>query len=47
MGMTLKQTLRHPRLSNQGVTLIELMIGMTIFLLVLGAIYSTFQSQHK
>jgi type IV pilus assembly protein PilW len=47
MGMTLKQTLRHPRLSNQGVTLIELMIAMTIFLLVLGAIYSTFQSQHK
>ena len=45
--MTLKQTLRHPRLSNQGVTLIELMIAMTIFLLVLGAIYSTFQSQHK
>jgi len=47
MGMTLKQTLRHPRLSNKGVTLIELMIAMTIFLLVLGAIYSTFQSQHK
>ncbi len=47
MGMTLKQTLRLPRFSNQGVTLIELMIGMTIFLLVLGAIYSTFQSQHK
>jgi len=45
--MTLKQTLRHPRLSNKGVTLIELMIAMTIFLLVLGAIYSTFQSQHK
>ena len=47
MGMTLKQTLRLPRFSNQGVTLIELMIGMTIFLLVLGGIYSTFQSQHK
>ncbi|MGB6012954.1 MAG: prepilin-type N-terminal cleavage/methylation domain-containing protein [Desulfobacterales bacterium] len=47
MGMTLKQTLRYPRFSNQGVTLIELMIGMTIFLLVLGGIYSTFQSQHK
>ena len=45
--MTLKQTLRSPRFSNQGVTLIELMIAMTIFLLVLGAIYSTFQSQHK
>jgi type IV pilus assembly protein PilW len=45
--MTLKQTLRLPRFSNQGVTLIELMIGMTIFLLVLGGIYSTFQSQHK
>ncbi len=26
MGMTLKQTLRLPRFSNQGVTLIELMI---------------------
>lgn len=47
MGMTLKQTLRLPRFSNQGVTLIELMIAMTIFLLVLGGIYSTFQSQHK
>ena len=47
MGMTLKQTLRLPRFSNQGLTLIELMIGMTIFLLVLGGIYSTFQSQHK
>jgi type IV pilus assembly protein PilW len=47
MGMTLKQTLRLPRFSNQGVTLIELMIGMTMFLLVLGGIYSTFQSQHK
>ena len=47
MGMALKQTLRLPRFSNQGVTLIELMIGMTIFLLVLGGIYSTFQSQHK
>jgi type IV pilus assembly protein PilW len=47
MGMTLKQTLRLPKFSNQGVTLIELMIAMTIFLLVLGAIYSTFQSQHK
>jgi len=47
MGMTLKQTLKFARLSNQGLTLIELMIAMTIFLLVLGAIYSTFQSQHK
>jgi type IV pilus assembly protein PilW len=47
MGMTLKQTLRYPRFSNQGVTLIELMIAMTIFLLVIGGIYSTFQSQHK
>jgi len=45
--MTLKQTLRLPKISNQGITLIELMIAMTIFLLVLGAIYSTFQSQHK
>jgi type IV pilus assembly protein PilW len=47
MGMTLKPTLRYPRFSNQGLTLIELMVSMTIFLLVLGGIYSTFQSQHK
>jgi len=47
MGMTLKQTLKFARLSNQGLTLIELMIAMTVFLLVLGGIYSTFQSQHK
>lgn len=47
MGMTIKQRLRLPIYSNQGLTLLELMIGMTIFLLVLGAIYSTFQSQHK
>jgi type IV pilus assembly protein PilW len=47
MGMMLKQTLRHPRFSNQGITLIELMIAMTIFLLVLGGIYSTFRAQHK
>ena len=47
MGMTLKQTLRYPRFSDQGLTLIELMIAMTIFLLVIGGIYSTFQSQHK
>jgi len=45
--MTLKQTLRYPRFSDQGLTLIELMIAMTIFLLVIGGIYSTFQSQHK
>ncbi len=45
--MTLKQTLRYPKVSNQGLTLIELMVSMTIFLLVLGGIYSTFQSQHK
>lgn len=45
--MTIKQRLRLPIYSNQGLTLLELMIGMTIFLLVLGAIYSTFQSQHK
>ena len=47
MGMMLKQTLRYPRFSDQGLTLIELMIAMTIFLLVIGGIYSTFQSQHK
>jgi len=47
MGMTLKQTLRYPRFSDKGLTLIELMIAMTIFLLVIGGIYSTFQSQHK
>ena len=47
MGMMQKQTFRLPRVSNQGLTLIELMIGMTIFLVVLGGIYSTFRSQHK
>ena len=45
--MTLKQTLRYPRFSDQGLTLIELMIAMTVFLLVIGGIYSTFRSQHK
>jgi len=47
MGMMLKQRLGLPRLSNQGLTLIELMIAMTVFLLVIGGIYSTFQTQHK
>jgi type IV pilus assembly protein PilW len=33
--------------SNQGFTLIELMVAMVVSLLALAAIYSTFQSQHQ
>jgi type IV pilus assembly protein PilW len=42
--MRLKQKLR---LSNQGFTMVELLIAMVVALLALGAIYSTFLSQHK
>jgi len=34
-------------LNEQGFTIIELLVGMVIFLLALTAIYSTFQAQHK
>jgi type IV pilus assembly protein PilW len=42
--MRLKQKLR---ISNQGFTMVELLIAMVVALLALGAIYSTFLSQHK
>ena len=42
--MKLKQKLRH---SNQGFTMVELLVAMVVSLLVLGAIYSTFLNQHK
>ena len=47
--MEIKQKQRRIsfKVSNQGFTLIELMIGMAVSLLAMGAIYSTFLSQHK
>jgi type IV pilus assembly protein PilW len=44
MKMQLKQNLRH---SNQGFTMIELLVAMVVALLALGAIYSTFHNQLK
>jgi type IV pilus assembly protein PilW len=44
MEMKLKQNFRH---SNQGFTLVELMVAMVVSLLALGAIYSTFLNQQK
>lgn len=41
MGIKLKKN------SSQGVTIIELLVGMAVSLLALTAIYSTFQAQHK
>jgi type IV pilus assembly protein PilW len=34
-------------LNEQGFTIIELLVSMAVFLLAIGAIYSTFQTQHK
>jgi len=34
-------------LNEQGFTIIELLVSMAVFLLAIGAIYSTFQAQHK
>jgi type IV pilus assembly protein PilW len=34
-------------LNEQGFTIIELLVSMVVFLLAIGAIYSTFQAQHK
>jgi len=34
-------------LKEQGFTIVELLVAMAVSLLALGAIYSTFQSQHK
>lgn len=47
MGINLKPKRIPCRMSDQGFTLIELMIALVVSLLALGAIYSTFQSQHK
>jgi len=47
--MEIKQKQRRIsfKVSNQGFTLLELVIGMAVSLLAMGAIYSTFLSQHK
>jgi type IV pilus assembly protein PilW len=44
MKMKLKQNFRY---SNQGFTMIELLVAMVVSLLALGAIYSTFLNQQK
>ena len=44
MKMQLQQNIRH---SNQGFTMVELLVAMTVSLLALGAIYSTFLNQQK
>jgi len=47
MGIKLKQRFISFRVSNQGFTIVELMVAMVVSLLVMGAIYSTFLSQSK
>ena len=47
MEIKLKQRFISFRLSNQGFTIVELLVGMVVSLLAMGAIYSTFLSQHK
>ena len=44
MKMKLKQNFRQ---SNQGFTMVELLVAMVVALLALGAIYSTFLNQLK
>jgi len=44
MKIKLKQKFGH---SNQGFTMVELLVAMTVSLLALGAIYSTFLNQQK
>jgi type IV pilus assembly protein PilW len=44
MDMKYKQDFRY---SNQGFTMVELLVAMVVALLALGAIYSTFQGQLK
>jgi type IV pilus assembly protein PilW len=44
MGKKLKQ---NYKISNQGLTMVELLVAMVVSLLALGAIYSTFLNQHK
>jgi type IV pilus assembly protein PilW len=47
--MEMKRAQKHisSRGSNQGFTMIELMIAMVVSLLALAAIYSTFMAQHR
>ena len=47
MGMKRKQKHISFRCSNQGFTIVELLVAMVVSLLALCAIYSTFLSQHK
>jgi type IV pilus assembly protein PilW len=47
MEMKHKQKRISLRLSNQGFTMIELLVAMVVALLALGAIYSTFLNQQK
>jgi type IV pilus assembly protein PilW len=47
MEIKLKQRRVSYKVSNQGFTLVELLIGMVVSLLAMGAIYSTFLSQHR
>jgi len=47
MEIKSKQRLISFRVSNQGFTIVELLVGMAVSLLAMGAIYSTFLSQHK
>jgi len=47
MEIKLKQRFISFRLSNQGFTIVELLVGMVLSLLAMGAIYSTFLSQQK
>jgi len=47
MEIKQKQRCISFKVSNQGFTLLELLVGMAVSLLAMGAIYSTFLSQHK
>ncbi|PQP33112.1 hypothetical protein C6A36_00950 [Desulfobacteraceae bacterium SEEP-SAG10] len=47
MEIKQKQGLISFRISNQGFTIVELLVGMVVSLLAMGAVYSTFLSQHK
>jgi len=47
MEIKSKQRLISFRVSNQGFTIVELLVGMAVSLLAMGAVYSTFLSQHK
>jgi type IV pilus assembly protein PilW len=48
MNDSVKAEIKRKRiLKEQGFTIVELLVAMAVSLLALGAIYSTFQSQHK